>query len=183
MKLLEWQPYDEVIEGEYLLDELPEWDVGEPAFQLLSSELDTDPQLTFPVETEFSPSKELLDLWITSVRSYAADPELAKSIPAFSPSEIDLRQEFARTLHAALGVIAQQLRYDGSTDLHVTLNGRFTPKLQLEICEQFLVGAYEASAFLTMLGNELTSLSPMAQKSKAVGVACRAIPRGNSFTH
>jgi hypothetical protein len=116
-----------------------------------------DSQLVFPLKGGFSPSKELLDLWAKSLRSYATDSDLKKFSFALAPSDLELHEEFTRTLQSTLGLIGQQLRYERSDDAHITRTGRFTPRLQLELCEQFLVGGYEATEFLTMLGQELTS--------------------------
>jgi hypothetical protein len=116
-----------------------------------------DEQLTFPVTTEFSPSKELVDLWVKSVKSYVEEADRARLTVALNPSYLELQQQFAKTLHSTFGMIAQQLRYEGAANLNITRANRFVPRMQLELCEQFLINGYESSQFLTMLGTELKS--------------------------
>ncbi len=168
LKLLEWRQPDEFFETPHLPDELLNFDFGDvigATYELMPAvDADADQQLSFPLQVDFSPSKDLIDLWAASVRTFAADAELAQSIPAIPPSELALRQEFIRTLKSTLGIVAQQLRYDGSFDVHITREGRFTRRLQLEVCEQFLIDGYEVSAFLKMLGQELSHAVALGAK-------------------
>jgi hypothetical protein len=157
LELLEWHPSNMSVEN---FPTVFDWGTTQLNPYLSSVVLleDSDPnqQLTFPLGGTFSPSKALIELWAESVNSYPSDSDREKFALALAPSDLELQQEFAKTLHSVLGAIAQQRRYDESDDLHITQSGRFTQRLQLEISEQFLVGGYELSMFLTMLGNELS---------------------------
>jgi hypothetical protein len=111
-----------------------------------------DHQLVFPLQEGFAPSKQLLDLWESCVRAYAADAQVG--MPA-AATELELRQQFSNVLRSVFGTVAQQIRYEESDDFYITRNDRFTPRLQLEISEQFLIGGYEAGRFFNLLGQEL----------------------------
>lgn len=157
-KLLEWQRV-ELLEWHDLPRQAIEWPehaLTSANYELISlDDPEDDHQLVFPLSVDFSPSKDLLDLWTKSLRSYATDADLKGF--ALAASDLELQEEFTRTLQSTLGLIGQQIRYEQSDDVYITRAGRFTPKLQLELCEQFLIGGYEAADFLTMLGHELTS--------------------------
>jgi hypothetical protein len=146
-KLLEWHHEDALVPN--LLA------IGSPLAVFVSLEDHpgvSSEQLPLPLKKEFVPSKEIIDLWSSSVKSHVAELEASKPIPT---SDSELRREFERTLQSTFGMVAQQVRYEDTKNIHLTQDGRFTPRLQLELCEQFLVGSYEASTFLTLLGKEL----------------------------
>jgi hypothetical protein len=159
-KLIEWERVG-LLEWHHLPGPAIEWSEQElTAADYTPISFDDpgdDPQLVFPLKLDFSPSRELLDLWSGSLRSYATESDLKKFAFALAPSNLELQEEFTRTLQSTLGLVAQQIRYEQSDEVHITRAGRFTPRLQLELCEQFLVGGYEATAFLTLLGRELAS--------------------------
>jgi len=117
-----------------------------------------DAQLHLLLDGTFSPSNELISLWLDCVRLFTRDSNLEQiGQTALAPSDLELRQEFIRTLQSTLGTVAQQLRYDQSEDHNITRHGRFTQRMGSELSEQFMVGVFEAPKFLTVLGEELSA--------------------------
>jgi hypothetical protein len=120
----------------------------------------------FPMTGGFTPSKALADFWVRGVKALARENK--QSVDAIS--EMEIQQEFAKTLTSVFGTLAQQLRYGGGRDCAITRSSRFVLPYQIELCERFFIIPDEAGTFLTMLRDELgTGVSAGARIQGAWG--------------
>jgi hypothetical protein len=113
-------------------------------------------QLSLSLEGDFSPSSDLVEHWVESVRALAQDANIAAPSIAI-PNSSELHEQFSRILQNILGTIAQQLRYSDFRRTAITKEGQFTPDLEIQICDAFFIRPSRANAFLSLLKNELTA--------------------------
>jgi hypothetical protein len=110
-------------------------------------------QFALKISGDFSPSKKLTDIWISSLSAMAGD--VGKQIHV--SADFEAAQEFSKTLYSLLGTIAQQLRYENPSDTSVTRNQRFTATYQILLCDAFLIIPDQAADFLGLLFSELSA--------------------------
>lgn len=101
----------------------------------------------------FAPSQSLVEYWVRGVRAAAERAGYSPEQLVATPT--DLKQEFAKNLTSVLGMVAQQLRYEREPDNKITQHRRFVLRLQIELCDRFLVIPDEAGEFLSLLRVEL----------------------------
>lgn len=99
----------------------------------------------------FIPSKSLTDIWVKSLNKLGYE---AGNKDVGKVSEEEIRQKFSKTLIDVLGTLAQQLRYEGETG-QITQNNEFTSRVQIELCDTFLILPSMSTAFVALLRKEL----------------------------
>lgn len=105
----------------------------------------------------FTPSSSLTDIWLKSVGALAREAGgSATSRLKLNDGKEGLRLEFTRMLTDVLGMLGQQLRYE-SADGHIIQNGEFISRVQMEICDTFLILPSLSSDFLKLLKQELVA--------------------------
>jgi hypothetical protein len=109
-------------------------------------------QLPLKISGDFSPSKKLTDIWISSLSVMAK--EVGKQI--HMGADFEAAQEFSKTLYSSLGTVAQQLRYESPLDTSLTRHQRFTAAYQIQLCDAFLIVPDQAADFLSLLSFELS---------------------------
>jgi hypothetical protein len=103
----------------------------------------------------FVPSKSLTDIWIKSISALAHEAgETAVGRLSANYAAEDIRQRFSSTLTSTLGTLAQQLRYERAAG-EITRNGEFISRMQIEICDAFLILPSMSTEFLGLLKAEL----------------------------
>jgi hypothetical protein len=115
-------------------------------------------QLALKMAGDFSPSKKLTDIWLSSLSILAKEAGKQVHVHPFEAA-----QEFSKTLYSLLGTIAQQLRYENPSDTLLSRQQRFTAAYQIQLCDAFLIIPDQAADFLSLLFSEL---------SEAIGAGC-----------
>jgi hypothetical protein len=80
--------------------------------------------------------------------------EMAVSKLSAHHTEEDVRREFASMLTSVLGTLAQQLRYEDAAG-NITQNGEFTSRVQIELCDAFLILPSVSTEFRALLKREI----------------------------
>jgi hypothetical protein len=109
-------------------------------------------QFSLGVVGDFSPSKNLTDIWISSLLALGK----AAGRETVATADFEIAQEFSKTLTTLLGTRGHQLRYQRNVDLAITSQRQFTPDYQIQICDAFLIIPMEAPDFLKELQVELS---------------------------
>lgn len=113
-----------------------------------------DDQLSMRLRGDFFPSKRLTEIWLSSLETLAR--EAGQSVSA--PADFEAAQQLSNTLITLFGTIAQQLRYETPDGLHaITKHNRITANYQIQICDALFIVPDQASEFLGLLKDELTS--------------------------
>jgi len=130
-------------------------------------------QLSLRLKGDFAPSRDLTAFWVRGVTAHArqAAPSSSEVVPA--PTDLEIRQEFAKAFASLMGTIGQQLRYSTKRELYITVSGLFKLAYANQLCDRFLISPYETPQFLEMLRNELVSaLSDGSKIEGAWGRIC-----------
>jgi hypothetical protein len=109
-------------------------------------------QLTLKMAGDFSPSKKLADIWLSSLSILAKEADRQVHVTP----EFEAAQEFSKILYSLLGTIAQQLRYENPSNTLLTRQQRFTAAYQIQLCDAFLIIPDKAADFLSLLFFELS---------------------------
>jgi hypothetical protein len=118
---------------------------------------ENEQQLAFFMPGSFAPSRELVEFWVRGVQALANLAHVSARPEALDPKLNDVQQLFARELRSLLATIAQQTRYSEKPDVRITMDGRFVLKLQIQLCERFVIIPDETTQFLNLLTNELVT--------------------------
>lgn len=102
---------------------------------------------------DFSPSKQLTEIWISGLLELGKEAGRAAALGA----DFEVAQEFSRTLSAVLGTIAQQLRFRDVGSTAITRSGRFTPTYQIALCDAYLIIPDRSPEFLDLLLSEIVT--------------------------